>query len=75
MNPESMYTMARQNHQSRIAGAARSREVREVQNRRAHQWLTAVARRLRPAHGSTPVAERRAPQLPSALRSPAAPAV
>jgi len=76
MNPDAMYTMARQNHQSRVAGAARRREVREVQNRRVHQWLAAVAGRLRPAHGSTaPVAERHAVLVTNALPSPAARAV
>ena len=75
MNPDAMYTMARQNHQARITAAARKREVREVQNRRAHQWFTAIAGRLRPAHGSTGTVTERSPVQHNGLPGAVAPAV
>jgi hypothetical protein len=59
MYPETMYTMAKQDHQARIAAASRRREVRAVQARREHNWLASIAARLRPAHGPVGAVEER----------------
>lgn len=51
-NPESMYRMARLEHEVRIASARRAVEAREARRESGYSWFAAVTSRLRPARSS-----------------------
>ena len=51
-NPESMYRMARLEHEVRIGSARRAVEAREARRESGYSWFAAVTSRLRPAVSS-----------------------